>query len=54
MASRAEHYRQKAQECQALAEAGSDRNTKLQLQEAAKQWWELAGQEEFLERLDVK
>ena len=54
MPSRAELYRQRAQECQALAETATDHNSKLQLQGAVKQWLELAEQVEFLEYFDVR
>jgi hypothetical protein len=48
--TRAELYRQRATECEALAERASDGDRKARLREAAKQWVDLA---ERVEQLDA-
>ncbi len=53
MATRAETYRLKAQECEALAETLSHPDSKQQMLSTARQWWELAEQVELLDRLDL-
>ncbi len=53
MQSRAETYRLKTQECEALAETMSDRDSREQLRITARQWSDLAEQVELLDRLDL-
>ena len=53
MPSRAQLCRQKARECEVMAEAASDHDSKLQLRGAAKQWLDLAEQMELLDRIKV-
>ena len=48
MPTRAELYRQRATECEALAERANDADRKARLHEAAKQWVDLAEQVEQL------
>ena len=48
MPTRAELYRQRATECEALAERASDGDRKARLREAAKQWVDLAERVEQL------
>ena len=50
MPTRAELYRQRATECEALAERANDADRKVRLREAAKQWANLA---ERVEQLDA-
>ena len=50
MPTRAELYRQRAMECEALAERANDADRKARLREAAKQWVDLAEQ---IEQLDA-
>ena len=50
MTTRAELYRQRARECEALAERANDADRKARLREAAKQWVDLA---ERVEQLDA-
>jgi len=54
MPTRAELCRLKAGECEALAAAVTDRDSREQLRGAARQWLELADQVELLERLSDK
>ena len=49
MPTRAELYRQRAMECEALAERANDADRKARLREAAKQWADLAEQVEQLD-----
>jgi hypothetical protein len=49
MPTRAELYRQRATECEALAERANDADHKARLREAAKQWLDLAEQVEQLD-----
>ena len=49
MPTRAELYRQRATECEALAERANDAHRKARLHEAAKQWADLAEQVEQLD-----
>ena len=48
MPTRAELYRQRAMECEALAERSNDADRKARLHEAAKQWVDLAERVEQL------
>jgi hypothetical protein len=48
--TRAELYRQRATECETLAERANDADRKFRLREAAKQWADLA---ERVEQLDA-
>ena len=48
MPTRAELYRQRATECEALAERANDADRKVRLREAAKQWADLTEQVEQL------
>jgi hypothetical protein len=48
--TRAELYRQRAMECETLAERANDADRKVRLREAAKQWVDLA---ERVEQLDA-
>jgi hypothetical protein len=50
MPTLAELYRQRAMECEALAERTNDADRKARLREAAKQWADLA---ERVEQLDA-
>ena len=49
MPTRAELYRQRATECEHLAERADDADRKARLREAAKQWADLAEQVEQLD-----
>ena len=49
MTTRAELHRQRARECEALAERANDADRKARLREAAKQWADLAEQVEQLD-----
>ena len=51
MPTRAELYRQRATECEALAERANGADRKARLRQAAKQWADLAEQ---VEQLDGK
>ena len=50
MPTRAELYRQRATECEALAERANGADRKARLREAAKQWADLAEQVEQLDQ----
>ena len=50
MPTRAELYRQRATECEALAKRANDADRKARLREAARQWVDLA---ERVEQLDA-
>ena len=49
MPTRAELYRQRATECEALADRANDADRKARLREAAKQWTDLTEQVEQLD-----